>query len=76
MASRLPAVTGKKVIRALKKAGFVEDRQKGSHLMLTHPETKARTVVPVHAGKTLKKPLLLAIISDAELTVEEFLSML
>ena len=44
--------------------------------MLTHPETKARTVVPVHAGKTLKKPLLLAIISDAELTVEEFLSML
>lgn len=76
MASRLPAITGKKVIRALKKAGFVEHRQKGSHLMLTHPETNARTVVPVHAGKTLKKPLLLAIISDAELTVEEFLSML
>ena len=44
--------------------------------MLTHPETKARTVVRVRAGRTLKKPLLLAIISDAELTVDEFLSML
>ena len=76
MASRLPGLTGKKVVRALKKAGFVENRQRGSHLMLKHPETKARTVVPLHSGKTLKKPLLLMIISDAKLTVEEFLSAL
>jgi predicted RNA binding protein YcfA (HicA-like mRNA interferase family) len=45
------------VIRALKRAGFVEDRQRGSHLMLIHPESNARTVVPVHAGKTIKEPV-------------------
>jgi len=45
------------VIRALKRAGFVEDRQRGSHLMLFHPESNARTVVPVHAGKTIKEPV-------------------
>ena len=37
MASRLPALTGKEVIRALRKAGFVESRQRGSHVMLVHP---------------------------------------
>jgi len=38
-------MTAKKVIRALKASGFVEDRQKGSHLILIHPETRARTGV-------------------------------
>jgi predicted RNA binding protein YcfA (HicA-like mRNA interferase family) len=54
----------------------VEDRQKGSHLVLLHPGTKARTVVPLHAGKTLKHPLLRAILHDAGLTVEQFLDLL
>jgi predicted RNA binding protein YcfA (HicA-like mRNA interferase family) len=72
----LPALTARSVIRALKRAGFVEDRQKGSHLVMFHPETHARTVIPVHGGKTLKKPLLRAIIADTGLSVEEFLELL
>ncbi|MGA2736362.1 MAG: type II toxin-antitoxin system HicA family toxin [Bryobacteraceae bacterium] len=51
---QLPSLTARKVVRALKRAGFVEDRQRGSHLVLMHPETKARTVVPIHAGQTIK----------------------
>ncbi len=43
--------------------------------MLVHPATNARTVVPVHAGKTIKKPLLRAIINDAELSIDEFLEL-
>ena len=74
--AKLPAVTARKVIRALKRAGFVEDRQKGSHLILVHPETKARTVVPVHVGRTIKEPLLRAIIRDANLGIEEFMGLL
>jgi predicted RNA binding protein YcfA (HicA-like mRNA interferase family) len=58
---RLPALKARQIIRALKKAGFVEDRQKGSHLVMRHPVTKALTVIPVHAGKTIKKPLLSSI---------------
>ncbi len=73
---RIPALTARKAIRVLKKAGFIEDRQKGSHLILMHPQTKARTVVPIHSGKTLKRPLLRAIINDAQLSVEEFLNLL
>ena len=74
--SKIPALTAKGVIRALKASGFVEDRQKGSHLILIHLKTKARTVVPVHSGKTLKKSLVQAIIGDAQLTAEEFLKLL
>ena len=73
--AKLPSLTARKVIRALKRVGFVEDRQKGSHLVLIHPETRTRTVVPVHAGRTLKEPLLRAIIRDANLTVEAFLEL-
>jgi predicted RNA binding protein YcfA (HicA-like mRNA interferase family) len=64
------------VIRALKRAGFVEDRQKGSRLVLIHPETKARTVVPAHPGRAIKEPLLRAIVSDANLSVGEFIELL
>ena len=74
--SKLPSLTARKVIRALKRAGFLEDRQRGSHLVLYQPTTKARTVVPVHPGKTIKAPLLRAILRDANLTAEEFIELL
>lgn len=73
---RLPALRPRQVIRALKKAGFVEDRQKGSHLVMRHPVTKAVTVIPVHAGKTLKTPLVRSILSDANLSTAEFMKLL
>ena len=73
---KLPSLTAKKIIRALKKAGFIEDRQKGSHLILIHPKTKTRTVIPIHTGKTIKKPLVRAIIDDAKLSTEEFIKLL
>jgi predicted RNA binding protein YcfA (HicA-like mRNA interferase family) len=74
--AKLPSLNARKVIQALKGAGFVEDRQKGSHLILIHPETNARTVVPVHSGRTIKEPLLRAIVRDAQLTVDEFIELL
>lgn len=73
----LPALTSRKVIKALKKAGFIEDRQKGSHLVLVNSLTSKRVVVPNHPGKTIKKPLLQSIIEDdADLTIEDFLKLL
>jgi predicted RNA binding protein YcfA (HicA-like mRNA interferase family) len=74
--STFPSLTARQVVGALKRAGFVEDRQRGSHLVLIHPETKARTVVPVHPGHTIKGPLVRAIIRDANLTVGQFLELL
>jgi predicted RNA binding protein YcfA (HicA-like mRNA interferase family) len=74
--ARLPSLSARKVIRALKRGGFVEDRQKGSHLILFHPATKTRTVVPIHAGRTIKEPLLRAIVREANLSIAEFLELL
>jgi predicted RNA binding protein YcfA (HicA-like mRNA interferase family) len=74
--AKLPSLNARKVLQALKRAGFAEDRQKGSHLVLIHPASKARTVVPVHPGRTIKEPLLRAIIRDANLTVDEFVELL
>lgn len=50
MSRHLPAVSGRKLIKALVKIGFVVLRQKGSHVAL---EKKTggqywRTVVPLH----------------------------
>lgn len=73
---RLPALKARQVIRALKKAGFVEDRQRGSHLVMRHPVTKALTVIPVYAGRTLKRPLIRSILGDANLSELEFLKLL
>lgn len=72
----LPVLNSRKVIQALKRAGFVESRQKGSHLILIHSGRIARTVIPIHQGKTIKKPLLKAIIEDAKLSIKEFIDLL
>lgn len=74
--SKLPSINAKKVLKALKKAGFEIDRQKGSHIILINKATNKRTVVPYHRGKTIKKPLLRAIIDDAGLSIEKFLDLL
>lgn len=74
---RLPALTAKQFVRIVKRLGFQEDRQKGSHLVLFNPVTKRRCVVPMHAGKTIKRPLLRTMIEkDLGLAVEEFLRFL
>ena len=47
-----------------------------SHFVLIHPGTQARTVVPVHSGRTSKEPLPRAIVPDANLSIDEFLDSL
>ena len=45
--SNIPAMTGKRMISALKKAGFTVARIKGSHHFLIYYDGR-RTVIPVH----------------------------
>ena len=73
--SKRPTVTGKQVIIALEKRGFVVQRQKGSHVRLKDQNERVVTV-PTHANKTLGKGLLLKILKDAELSKEEFIDLL
>ena len=73
--SRLPRLRGRKVIRALQKAGFDLVRVRGSHHFMQHADGRC-TVVPVHAGEQIGPGLLLNIIKDCEMTREEFESLL
>jgi predicted RNA binding protein YcfA (HicA-like mRNA interferase family) len=71
--TRLPAMTYREVVRRLRAAGFVFDRQaKGSHEIWYNPQTHRRVAVPHHPG-TLPRGTLRAIINEAGLTVAEFL---
>ena len=69
--SKLPRRRGREVLAALKKAGFVVARTKGSHHILKHADGRA-TVVPMHSGEHIGPGLLLAILNDVEMTREQF----
>jgi predicted RNA binding protein YcfA (HicA-like mRNA interferase family) len=73
---KLPRITGDEVVRALKRAGFVIDRQRGSHVILIHPQRRKRVVVPVHAGKIVKPGTLSGILDDAGLSSEDLAQLL
>jgi predicted RNA binding protein YcfA (HicA-like mRNA interferase family) len=73
--SKLPSLTGKEIVSLLKKAGFIVERQKGSHVFLKHEDGRA-TVVPVHSGETIGPGLLSKILRDVEMTKEELLEVL
>jgi predicted RNA binding protein YcfA (HicA-like mRNA interferase family) len=73
--TRLPSLSGEKVIKALGKAGFQVLRQKGSHVYMKHPDGRA-TVVPVHKGESVGRGLLRTIMKDADLSREDFLRLL
>jgi len=68
--SKLPAVSGKKCVKILGKAGFYFKRQEGSHITLRRDEPFAQVVVPDH--KELDRGTLRAIVRQAGLSVDEF----
>ena len=69
--SRLPNLNARKVIRALKRAGFVENGQEGSHLYFWNAASRLETSVPLHSGD-LRRSLMKAIIRQAGLSEDEF----
>ena len=72
--SRLPSLSWQHVVGALERAGFVFDRQKGSHMVYYHPETSHSVVVPRH--RTIKMGTLREILREANLSREEFRKLL
>ncbi len=73
--SKLPSLTGREIISILKKAGFVVERQRGSHVFMKHSDGRA-TVVPVHSGETIGPGLLSKILRDVEMIKDDFLKIL
>ena len=76
MSPKLPVLAGKVLIRILEKLGYVQVRQKGSHVRLRHPSDPKRrpTTIPLHsevAFGTLRR-----ILRDASLSVDELRALL
>jgi len=55
------------LFRLLKKQGWFEVRQKGSHVIFQHNDKTEQLTVPYHAGKEVKKGLLVAILKQADI---------
>ena len=69
--SELPRISGRDIINALKKIGYEQDRQRGSHIILRQTASPHRRVtVPDH--KEVAKGTLRAIIREVGLTIDEF----
>jgi len=73
--TRLPTVRPSEVVAALKRAGFEEKRQKGSHVILYHPRQNRTTIVALH-GRHLPTPTLKEILKQAGLTEDDFRELL
>jgi predicted RNA binding protein YcfA (HicA-like mRNA interferase family) len=72
---KLPSLRSREVIAALKKVGFYESRQRGSHVILRRDDPAKSVSVPAH-NQPLKTGTLRSIIRQAGLTVDEFLELL
>ena len=71
--SKLPILSGEKLVKILYKLGYYIRDQKGSHIHLRHP-TKRPLTIPNHkeiAGGTLR-----AILKDADISPNKFLKLL
>jgi len=75
MKGHLPMLKVRDIIRALKKLGFYEVRQKGSHICFKHADGRF-TLVPQHGSEDIGRGLLRQILREVELTPEEFLKCL
>jgi predicted RNA binding protein YcfA (HicA-like mRNA interferase family) len=71
---KLPRVTPRKLIAALLREGFVHDRQRGSHVMIRHPDGR-RTIIPMHT-RDLPIGTLRGILHDVDWSVEKLMEQL
>jgi len=55
------------LLRLLRRDGWIEIRQTGSHIIMTHPLKDNQLTIPNHGAKEVKKGLLSVIVKDADL---------
>jgi predicted RNA binding protein YcfA (HicA-like mRNA interferase family) len=73
--NKLPLLSSIELIKILKKLGFEEIRQRGSHKYLKHPDGRA-TVIPVHSGHDIGRGLLKKILNEIKISRDDFLKLL
>jgi len=70
---KLPSLKPREVVKKLKKLGFIEHHQVGSHLTMKNSRNDKRAVIPMHL-KDIKKGTLAAILRESDIDRKEFLA--
>ena len=68
---KLPLLSGRQVLGALQRLGFIELHRKGSHLKMEHPDGR-RIVFPFH--DEVDRYTLKGALRDATVPIEDFLN--
>ena len=71
MRERLPALKARDVMRVLRKLGFYEVRQSGSHICFKHSDGRF-TLVPRHGSEDIGRGLLRQILREINISPQEF----
>jgi predicted RNA binding protein YcfA (HicA-like mRNA interferase family) len=69
----IPVLKPAEVCRLLERFGFIQVRQRGSHVQYRHSDGRG-TTVPMHKGRDIAPPLLRQIARDIGMTVEELVA--
>lgn len=76
MNPKLPQLSSRQVLAVLKRDGWYEHHQRGSHLALRHTEKPGQVTIPVHTAKDVHPTTLKFILRQANLTEDDFLKLL
>jgi predicted RNA binding protein YcfA (HicA-like mRNA interferase family) len=68
---RVPLLSGRQVLAALHRLGFVEIKRRGSHVKMEHPDGR-RIVFPYH--DEVDRSTLKGALQDAGVDVDQFLA--
>ncbi len=67
----MPRISGKDLLRALRRLGFTEVRVRGSHHYLRRPGELNLVCVPVHGNRALPLGTLASILNQSGLSPED-----
>lgn len=78
MAGGVPVVSGKRLARALERAGWLRVRQGGSadHPKFRHPNKPGAVAVPIHGNQDLPEGTLRNVLRQAGMTADELRDLL
>jgi predicted RNA binding protein YcfA (HicA-like mRNA interferase family) len=72
----LPVLPPRQILRALQRVGFNIARSSGSHVILKHPQKlNLRVTLSMH-NRDVKRRTVESIITQSEMTLEEFIDLL
>lgn len=77
MAERAPRLTGRRMARALLRAGWYLHHSRGSHFYYRHPDHPGKQItVPMHRGEVIPLKTLRSILEQAGMSLDEFRQLL